>query len=193
MKNAAVLTEDGAFALFFPPHPGGFDSSRVPPPPLRNLPSKAKQMLMPGVSPEGGGLGAGGIDWCIKTLIVTLYGVVLHFEIIIIHASPVGEAFRQNITSNKHIHRAFFIAHNEPSDFPLQILGFVSLSHQILHIGPTLAHGLNAETGLRYPHTTKVIEIIQLALCLRRDPVCYPKSTDSSFSLRHWLSWSALV
>ena len=24
MKNVAVLTEDGAFALFFRPHPGGF-------------------------------------------------------------------------------------------------------------------------------------------------------------------------
>ena len=33
MKNVAVLTEDGAFALFFRPHPGGFDSSRVPTPP----------------------------------------------------------------------------------------------------------------------------------------------------------------
>ena len=32
MKNVAVLTEDGAFALFFPPHPGRFDSSRVPTP-----------------------------------------------------------------------------------------------------------------------------------------------------------------
>ena len=29
MKNVALLTEDGAFALFFRPHPGGFDSSRV--------------------------------------------------------------------------------------------------------------------------------------------------------------------
>ena len=32
MKNVAVLTEDGAFALFFCPHPGGFDSSRGPMP-----------------------------------------------------------------------------------------------------------------------------------------------------------------
>ena len=40
IKNLAVLTEDGAFALFFHPHPGGFDSSRVPIP--GNLPSKAK-------------------------------------------------------------------------------------------------------------------------------------------------------
>ena len=48
MKNVAALTEDGAFALLFRPHPGGFDSSRVP-----------------GGQPEGGGMGAGGIDWCI--------------------------------------------------------------------------------------------------------------------------------
>ena len=26
MKNVAALTEDGAFALFFRPHPGGFDA-----------------------------------------------------------------------------------------------------------------------------------------------------------------------
>ena len=69
MKNVAVLTEDGAFALFFRPHPGEFDSSRVPTP--GNLPSKAKKVLMPGGQPGGGGpggigrcaqLGAGGID-----------------------------------------------------------------------------------------------------------------------------------
>ena len=60
MKNVAVLTEDGAFALFFRPHPGGFDSSRVPTP--GNLPSKAKKkMLMPGGQPGGRGLGAAGI------------------------------------------------------------------------------------------------------------------------------------
>ena len=41
MNNVAVLTEDGAFALFFGPHPGGFDSSRVPTP--GSLPSKAKK------------------------------------------------------------------------------------------------------------------------------------------------------
>ena len=41
MKNVAVLTEDGAFALFFRSHPGAFDSSRVPTP--GNLPSKAKK------------------------------------------------------------------------------------------------------------------------------------------------------
>ena len=34
MKNDAMLTEDGTFALFFCPHPvpGEFDSSRVPTP-----------------------------------------------------------------------------------------------------------------------------------------------------------------
>ena len=54
IKNVAVLTEDGAFALFFRPHPGGFDSSRVLTP--GNLPSmKAKKMLMPGGQPGGGG------------------------------------------------------------------------------------------------------------------------------------------
>ena len=41
MKNVAVLTEDGTFALLFHPHPGGFDTSRVPTP--GNLPSKAKK------------------------------------------------------------------------------------------------------------------------------------------------------
>ena len=49
MTNVAVLTEDGVFALFFRPHPGGFDSSRVPTP--GNLPSKAKKVLMPGGQP----------------------------------------------------------------------------------------------------------------------------------------------
>ena len=56
MKNVAVLTQDGAFALFFRPHPEGFDSSRVLTP--GNLPSKAKKMLMPGAQP--GGRGGGG-------------------------------------------------------------------------------------------------------------------------------------
>ena len=66
MKNVAALTEDGAFALFFRPHPRGFDSSRVPTP--GNLPSKVKKMLMPQDQP-GGVLGAGGIDWCISDLL----------------------------------------------------------------------------------------------------------------------------
>ena len=57
VKNVAVLTEDGAFALFFRPHPGEFDSSRVPT--LGNLPSKANKTLMPGGQPgRGGGVGS---------------------------------------------------------------------------------------------------------------------------------------
>ena len=62
-KNVVVLTEDGAFALFFRPHPGRFDSSKVPIP--GNLTFKAKDMPMPGGQPSergGGGLGAAGID-----------------------------------------------------------------------------------------------------------------------------------
>ena len=50
MKNVAVLTEDRAFALFFRPHPGAFDSLRVPTP--ENLSCKAKKKR----------LGAAGID-----------------------------------------------------------------------------------------------------------------------------------
>ena len=60
---SAVLTEDGAFALFLRPHHEGFDSSRVPTP--RNLPSKAKKNANTPTPPppfQGGGLGAGGID-----------------------------------------------------------------------------------------------------------------------------------
>ena len=69
MKNIAVLTEDGAFALFFRPHPGGFDSSRVSTP--GNLPSKANKNvnargLSPGEAGGGGVLSTAGIDWCIK-------------------------------------------------------------------------------------------------------------------------------
>ena len=41
VKNVEVLSEDGAFALFFRPHRGGFDSSRVSTP--GNLPSNAKK------------------------------------------------------------------------------------------------------------------------------------------------------
>ena len=46
MKKVAVLTENGAFALFFRYHLGGFDRLKSPHP--RNLPSKAKKMLVPG-------------------------------------------------------------------------------------------------------------------------------------------------
>ena len=52
MKNVAALTEDGAFALFVRPHPGGFDSSGVPTP--GNLPSKAKKIANAWGSAWGG-------------------------------------------------------------------------------------------------------------------------------------------
>ena len=66
MKNVAILTEDGAFALFLFVPPRGLDSSRVPTP--GNLPFKTKKVLMPGA----GGLGAGGIDRCIKVTSVLI-------------------------------------------------------------------------------------------------------------------------
>ena len=53
MKNVSVFTEDGAFALFFRPHPGEVDSSRVPTP--GNMLSKAKKILMPRGQPGGCG------------------------------------------------------------------------------------------------------------------------------------------
>ena len=64
MKIAAVLTEDGAFALFFRSRRGGFDTSRVPTT-HGNFPSKAKKIQMPGcqclgVSPDVGGVCGGG-------------------------------------------------------------------------------------------------------------------------------------
>ena len=51
MKNVVVLTEDGAFALCFRPHPGGFDNSRVPTPGICH--PRKKKMLMPGGQPGG--------------------------------------------------------------------------------------------------------------------------------------------
>ena len=66
MKNVTLLKEYRAFALFFRPHPGGFDSSRVPTP--GEFAIQGKKKLMPRGQPwagHGGGLGAAGIDWCI--------------------------------------------------------------------------------------------------------------------------------
>ena len=71
MNNEQCCSVDGGRGIcpLFWTHPGGFDSSRVPTP--GNLPSKAKIMLMPEGQPRAGeGLGAAGIDWCIrKTLL----------------------------------------------------------------------------------------------------------------------------
>ena len=53
-EKCCSVVEGREFALFFRPHSGGFDSSRVPTP---------GKMLMPGGQPGGGGvLGAAGID-----------------------------------------------------------------------------------------------------------------------------------
>ena len=66
MKTAAVLMVNWVFAVFFRPHPWGFDSSRVPA--SGNLPSKAKKIHeLPGgqlgrEKGGGGGLGAAAID-----------------------------------------------------------------------------------------------------------------------------------
>ena len=53
MKNVTVLTEDGAFAVFFRPHPGGFDSSRVPTQGICH--PRQEKCQYPGVSPGEGG------------------------------------------------------------------------------------------------------------------------------------------
>ena len=54
MKNVAVLTEDGAFALFFLSPPQGICQLKSPHP--REFAIQGKKMLM---------LGTAGIDWCI--------------------------------------------------------------------------------------------------------------------------------
>ena len=55
--NEKCCSVDGGqgFCPLFHPHPGGFDSSRVPT--TGNLPSKAKKMQMPGGQPGRGGGG----------------------------------------------------------------------------------------------------------------------------------------
>ena len=52
MKNVAELKEDGAFALFFRPHPGGFDSSRVPTPheEPHKVPAQFPVIILPPIS-----------------------------------------------------------------------------------------------------------------------------------------------
>ena len=51
MKNVAVLTEDGAFALFFVPTRGIWQLKSPHP---REFATKAKKMPMPGGQPGGG-------------------------------------------------------------------------------------------------------------------------------------------
>ena len=68
-----MLTEDVAFALFFVPTPGNLTAQKSTP---REFAIQGKKkMAVPGGQPErrGGGLGAGGIDWYIKSVYVTVY------------------------------------------------------------------------------------------------------------------------
>ena len=53
MKNVAVLTEDGAFSLFFWSPPRVIWQLKSPHP--REFAFQGKKMLMPGGQPEGGG------------------------------------------------------------------------------------------------------------------------------------------
>ena len=52
MKNVAVLTEDGSFALFSRLHPGDLTAQEFPPPGICH--PMQKKMLMPGGQPGGG-------------------------------------------------------------------------------------------------------------------------------------------
>ena len=88
MKNVAVLTEDGVFALFFRPHTGGFDSSRLESPHPREFAiqgqknANARGSARRGVG--GGGLGGGGIDWCITNKVFQFCNLFLPF----VHTVP---------------------------------------------------------------------------------------------------------
>ena len=65
VKNVAVLTEDGAVALFFRPHPGGFDSLRSHPREFAiqgENKANARESARDGRGGGGGRLGAAGID-----------------------------------------------------------------------------------------------------------------------------------
>ena len=52
IKDVAVVTEDGTFALFFPSPPRGIWQLKSPHP--REFAVQGKKMLMPGISPGGG-------------------------------------------------------------------------------------------------------------------------------------------
>ena len=71
MKNVAVLTENGALALFLSPHPGVFDSSRVPTPGKLQFKAKKKKCLCPGPA-RGGVLGAAELTDAFKAEIPPL-------------------------------------------------------------------------------------------------------------------------
>ena len=119
-----------------------------------------------------------------KTFLLRLFYLSI-WVVVYMLAIPVGEVFCPNVTPNS---KEFFIAHNEPSDFQtLQILGQITLEGKILPFWITSSWPYNAETRSRSHYTTKVMETIQAASCLKSHhwlvSVCYAKSSDSSFSL----------
>ena len=74
-----MLTEDGAFALFFRPHPGGFEAQESPP---LGICHPRQKMLMPGDQPGGGGGGGGeGEGWAQLELTDALLEGGVYFEI----------------------------------------------------------------------------------------------------------------
>ena len=65
MKNVTVLTDDGAFALFFVPTPGDLTAQEFPPTRICHpRQKKAENGCQPGPEVGGGGgwVGAAGID-----------------------------------------------------------------------------------------------------------------------------------
>ena len=91
------------FALFSRPHPGGFDSSRVPTP--GNLPCKAKKKKANAWGSArrggGGGLGATGIDWCITIGTHTITSVFL--PAIILYFTDAGRIKQRILCCRKFI------------------------------------------------------------------------------------------
>ena len=63
-KCCSVDGGRGICPLFSPP-PRGIRQLKSPHPRPREFAIQGKKMLIPGGQPGGGGLGAGGVDWCI--------------------------------------------------------------------------------------------------------------------------------
>ena len=74
MKNIAVLRGDGAFALFFRPHSGAFDSSRVPHP--REFAIKGKNDANAQGSARGKGAGRSW-NWLMHYFLMCLLNIIV--------------------------------------------------------------------------------------------------------------------
>ena len=130
------MTEDWAFALFFRPHPGAFDSSRVTSP--GNLPSKAKIVLMPGGQPGGRGLGAAGIDCCITLQcvysILSYYHKELHRDIQLSRSQTSANSKRGSNTGHNTLWDKVKLIYRVPHCCSLRLLQRSSqLSHCSVH------------------------------------------------------------